>query len=411
MRQRLLLSTVGIAVLVAVLLGVPMAALLDRLAYDTARSQAERQAVSIGLALEPALVAGRVPTPSFLEAVIGDQEQLTLVTSDGRVVTAGDVEGPSVTVAAPGPAGTRIQLSTSDDEVRRELRRSWAALAGIALLGVGAAAVLALVQSQRLSGPLIRLRRQAGRIGAGDFTASTPRSGLGEIDAIAAALDETAERIAGLLAAERAFSANASHQLRSALTGLVLRLEHLADHDDPAVREEAQECLEQADRLRETVESLLRLARTGRAGEQRVVDLHALAREHVEDWRERLALEGRTIRLTGRTPVRGIVSPGGIGQALDVLIDNAHRHGAGTVSVDVAENGGRAQLLVSDEGPGIDGRPEDLFRRSQDGGGHGLGLPLARTLVEADGGSLQVATRRPAGFRISIPVRDGDSPG
>lgn len=403
MRSRLLVSTVGIATLVALLLGIPMAALLDRLAYDTARAQAERQAVSIGLALEPALVSGRVPTPELLAAIVGDQEQLTLVTSSGRVITGGDVDGTAVTVAAPGPVGTRIQLATSDDEVRRQIRRSWAALATLALLGITAAVALALVQSRRLSQPLLRVRRQAERIGAGDFTAPAPRAGLPEIDAIASALDETSSRIAGLVKAERSFSANASHQLRSALTGLLLRLEHLAEHDDPQVQVEARAALEQGDRLLATVEDLLRLARTGRVGEQRPVALHALAGEHVEDWRDRFAANGRRIELTGDPDVVALVSPGGIGQMLDVLIDNALVHGEGTVQVRLGRRSDHAEVVVGDEGRSIEEGAE-VFGRRVDGQGHGLGLALARTLAEADGGSLELASRRPTAFRVRVPA-------
>lgn len=403
MRRRLLISTVGIAVVVALLLGLPMAILLDRLAYASARAQAERQAVSIGLALEPALISGRVPTPALLEAIVADREQLTLVTAEGRRITGGEAPGPAITVAAPGPAGTQLVLSTPDEEVRDELRRSWLVLTAVALLGVAAAVAMALVQSRQLSWPLVRLRRQAERIGAGDFTATAPRSGLVEVDAIATALDDASARIAGLVAAEQAFSANASHQLRTALTGLVLRLDLLTEHEDPTVREEADAALQQADRLRRTVEDLLQLARTGRVGDRRSIDLHRLAREHVEDWSGRLRLEGRAVELSGTSPVPALVSPGGIGEAVDVLVDNARVHGAGTVSVHVRSVDEHAELLVADEGPGI-GDGEDVFRREADGEGHGLGLSLARTLVEADGGALEVVRRRPAQFRIRLPA-------
>ncbi len=405
MRRRLLRSTVGIAVLVAVLLGVPTAVLLDRLAYATARAQAERQAVGIGLALEPAFDARQVPTPAFLAAVVGDGEQLSVVTPRGDVITGGTVRGSALRVSAPGPEGTRIVLATSDEQVRAELRRSWLALAAVALGGVAAAAILAVIQSDRLSGPLLRLSRQAQRIGDGDFTATAPRTGLGEIDGIAVALDDTATRIARLLEAERSFSANASHQLRSALTGLVLRLDHLAEHEDPAVRDEADAALGQADRLLATVEELLRLARTGRASEQRTVDLCALVREHVQDWEPRFAAAGRTVELVADGPVAVRASPGGVGQALDVLLDNALVHGGGHVVVRVRATGEHGHLDVEDEGPGP-GPGVDPFRGGPGEDGHGLGLSLARTLVESDGGSLELRARRPATFRIRLPVVD-----
>lgn len=405
MRRRLLRSTVGIAVLVALLLGVPTAVLLDRLAYATARSQAERQAVSIGLALEPAFDARQVPTPAFLAAVVGDGEQLSVVTPRGDVITAGTVQGSALRVSAPGPEGTRILLTTSDAQVRAELRRSWLALAAVALGGIAAAAILAVIQSDRLSGPLLRLSRQAQRIGDGDFTATAPRTGLGEIDAIAVALDDTATRIARLLDAERSFSANASHQLRTALTGLVLRLDHLAEHEDLTVREEAGAALGQADRLLATVEELLRLARTGRASEQRTVDLHALVREHVQDWEPRFSAAGRTVELVPAGPVAVRASPGGVGQALDVLLDNALVHGGGPVVLRVEVTGDHGHLDVQDEGPGL-GPGVDPFRGSPGEDGHGLGLSLARTLVESDGGSLELRNGRPATFRIRLPAQE-----
>lgn len=402
MRRRLLISTVGIATVVALMLGLPMAALLDRLAYDAARSQAQRQAVSVGLALEPALVSGRVPTPALLEELVGEGEQLTLLTSRGLQVTAGRVEGSSITVAAPGPVGTTLVLSTSDDEVRRDLRGSWLALAAVALVGIAAAAVLALIQSRRLSRPLLQLRRQAARIGGGDFTATTPRAGIGEIDAIASALDDAARQIAGLVAAERAFSANASHQLRSSLTGLMLRLDLLTAHDDPHVREEAEAAAGQAERLQRTLEDLLALARTGRAGERRPTDLYALADEHVRDWDRRFRDRGRMLSCMGEHAVAA-VSPGGIGEAIDVLLDNALAHGEGEVTVQVRAAPHAAELHVRDEGPGV---PDDVdvFARRIDQAGHGLGLSLARTLVEADGGSLELADPGTAHFRIRVPA-------
>ncbi len=407
MRRRLLLSTVGIAVVVAVLLGVPMAALLDRLAYQSARSQAERQAVSIGLALEPALVSGRVPTPALLADILGEHEQLSLITRQGLRVSAGDVGGSAITVAAPGPAGTTVVLATGDRDVRDEIHRSWLALVSVALLGITAAVVLALLQSRRLTDPLLQVRRQAERIGSGDFTATAPRAGVAEIDAIARALDEAAARIAGLVAAERSFSANASHQLRTALTGLLLRLDLLAGHDDPAVREEVAAAIGQAERLQRTVEDLLQLARTGRAGERRPTDLRALVGEHVRDWRERFEAEGRTIATIGDGVATASVSPGGVGEALDVLIDNARIHGAGDVRVTVRSDGGHAEIEVSDEGPGVpDG--VDVFQRRPDDAGHGLGLSLARTLVEADGGALELADRARASFRIRLPAQAAD---
>src|SRR5258706_392736 len=152
---------------------------------------------------------------------------------------------------------------------------------------------LAGVQARRLAAPLDDLARAADRLGAGDFSATAPRSGMEEVDTIAAALDTSAARIANLVQAEREFSANASHQLRSALTSLRLRLESLAAVDDPAVAAEAARALEQAERLSDTVADLLRLARTGRADDAQTFDLAVLASAHLRDLRPRLEVERR----------------------------------------------------------------------------------------------------------------------
>ena len=112
-----------------------------------------------------------------------------------------------------------------------------------------------------------------------------------EIDAIASSLDRSAERVEELLRAERSFSEHASHQLRTALTGLQLRIEELAGNDDPAVREEAEAALEQSARLLSIIEELLALARTGRAGNVTRFDLGDLVRQHVDDIEPILARE------------------------------------------------------------------------------------------------------------------------
>jgi signal transduction histidine kinase len=262
------------------------------------------------------------------------------------------------------------------------------------------------VQARRLAGPLDDLARAADRLGAGDFSATAPRSGLEEVDTIAAALDTSAARIANLVQAEREFSANASHQLRSALTSLRLRLESLAAVDDPTVAGEAARALEQAERLSDTVADLLRLARTGRADDAQTFDLAVLASAHLRDLAPRFEIERRAAALVAPAPVRVRAAAGAVGQALDVLLDNALRHGGGPVRVVVESAGDHGHLTVEDQGPGID--PDAgarLFeRREGSASAHGIGLALARTLVQADGGRLDLVRASPASFRITLPL-------
>ena len=149
-----------------------------------------------------------------------------------------------------------MELIAPATPVIETVRRSILTLAAVAAVGLALAGVLATVQARRLTRPIEELARAAHRLGGGDFSARPPRSGIPELDALAETLDSSRERIAALVDAERQFAANASHQLRSALTGLTLRLEELAASPDPGTRAEADEALAQAARLDATIDEL-----------------------------------------------------------------------------------------------------------------------------------------------------------
>jgi signal transduction histidine kinase len=412
-RQRLVVSTVAVAMGALLVLGLPLVFFVDRLARAEATAIVRRQAEGIATGLANEIADGRRVTPDVLAASVPPGDQLVLRTPGGTVVSAGEITARGVVavdVAAIG--GITLRLETSDEFVRARVRQAWLALGGLGALGLAVASGLAGVQARRLAAPLDDLARAAGRLGAGDFSATAPRSGLEEVDTIAAALDTSAARIANLVQAEREFSANASHQLRSALTGLRLRLEALAAMDNPAVAAEAARALEQAERLSDTVAELLRLARTGRADDAQTFDLALLASAHLSDLAPRLEAERRTATLVAPAPVPVRAAAGAVGQAVDVLLDNALRHGRGPVRVVVESAGGHGQLTVEDQGPGIDPEASGrLFERRAGGaGGHGIGLALARTLVQADGGRLDLVRASPASFRITLRLDHPGSP-
>ena len=408
MRRRFLTSTALITLTAVVLLGVPLGFVLDRAARDATISRLERSAATIAVAVEPIVRDGGRPSEALLDQLTPRGDQTILHLADGSRIPAGDrPDDPIISVETGAGAGAVVELIAPATPVTETVRRSVLALGAVAAIGLALALILATVQARRLTRPIEELARAAHRLGAGDFSARPPRSGVAELDALAETLDSSRKRIAALVDAERQFAANASHQLRSALTGLTLRLEELAASPDPATRAEADEALAQAERLEATVDELLRLARTGRAGERRAFDLGALVREHVRDWQPRFRREQRGIALRAEGAVPVHATPGAVGQIVDVVLSNALVHGGGDVAFHIRRDAASGVMQVSDEGPGIDpDAAARLFERSNQRRNHGIGLPLARQLAEADLGTLELLTHHPPVFRLRLPAPD-----
>ncbi len=269
----------------------------------------------------------------------------------------------------------------------------------VAVFALVAAAMLAAVQARQLARPLERLARSAGRVGDGDFTAPADASGIDEIDDIARSLRLSASRVDRMLEAERGFTADATHQLRTGLTGISIRLELLERHTDPDVAAEATAVLDQTHALNATIDELLAVARRGSTGERQQVSLVDIVDDHIDDWRSRFDQRRRQIVVTtGRThPVHA--TPGLVGQIINVLVENTLRHGDGTLAILVEGS----TITVEDDGPGVPAaRVAELFERPSDHqAAHGRGLALARRLAESDGGRLELVRQRPAQFRLS----------
>ena len=157
----------------------------------------------------------------------------------------------------------------------RRRSRSW--LAAI-LLSVVVGTGVAVLTAGRLVTPLTDVARRAARLGSGDFRTFRRRYGVPELDRVADVLDSSAQDISALIGRERDLAGDISHQLRTRLTGLRLRLEELADHPDPHVAAEIEEALEQTDRLVTVVDDLLAKARSERAAGAGEVTLARRAR-------------------------------------------------------------------------------------------------------------------------------------
>jgi signal transduction histidine kinase len=414
MRPRILGAIVAVALLAIAALAVPLAL---RLA-DDARAQATARLDRVAIAS-----ASRLPNQIRPDSTL----PLPDLSSDGDLsvydalgVRLGG-EGPNradafvnralaghtnnggtnsaIVVAVPVVRDQRVvaavrvsePIGVTNDEIRRQR-------VTIALLGLAAivfAAIVGLGVSSALARPLRRLRASAASLGDGDFTVRTPRSGIGEVDDVAQALDDTAARLGELVERERRFSVSASHQLRTPLTSLRLAVESELARPRPDPRTVLAEVLVEADRLEQTIGDLLALARG--AAQRGPIDLEAITRAAEQRWHGSFAALGRPVRVRVHhdPTTQAHASASAVDQILDVLLGNALCHGAGAVTITVRAGAqGGAILAVEDEGAGIPGDSTSVFDAAAKDG-HGFGLPLAASLAHADGALLRLANAGP----------------
>jgi len=404
MRRRLVQNTVLVSVMVLLVLATPVVLLVKKSSEDELRNLLALSAVRASNTLNDEL-STIPPAPidiGTLQALVANADTITIRAADGTVITA---YGPDITNGITGkarmPNGITIEVTKSASGLRNRLTQQFVLLGVLAAGGVLLAGVLAAIFGARVSRPLEQLAASAARLGAGDFSAALPPpSGIREIDDIRSTLSASATRLDQTLAAERSFTGDATHQLRTGLTGIALQLQLLANNPDESVRADAQQALAQTDRMAASLDELLDLARVGRGSQRTTVRLNEIALEHRGDWLQRFQVNRRGLLCHGAsTPV--LATPGFVGQIIDILLDNTLKHGRGTVRIDVS---GR-QLQISDDGS-IDADIADrLFYGSDDPAApHGRGLSLARRLAQADGGRLELVARAPTTFVLSLPV-------
>jgi signal transduction histidine kinase len=291
--------------------------------------------------------------------------------------------------------------------------RGAAAVAVVAALMAGTAALaawLAAVLAARIARPVEELAEAAGRLGAGDPRPLGRRYGLAEVDQVADGLDSSARRLSSLLAADRELAVDASHQLRTPLTALSMRLEEMiaAAGDPDVVREEGSAALAQAERLADVVSQLLSPARRATAASAELTGIDEIVQQQVVEWEPAFRRARRKLVVIGVRGLQAHVTPGGLAQVLATLLDNALMHGGGTVTIQTSQNARSVVIEVRDEGKGV---PPDLvsriFERSVSGRpeGTGLGLALARTMAAADGGRVVLVKPKPATFAVFLPRR------
>jgi signal transduction histidine kinase len=254
-----------------------------------------------------------------------------------------------------------------------------------------------------LARPVADLTTAVQRLGDGDFVVDLPASGVEDLDAARGALTATAERLRRLVARERTFSSDVSHQLLTPLTGLRLPLENAANGTtgpDFVV----DEALVSVDRLEATITELLQLARAERPVAQ-PIELAPIMGGIARSWTQELTEQGRALRVDVASDLPAVpIAESAVRHILDVLLTNARDHGDGAVTMRAERTPGGVVLEVSDEGPGVSGDTDRVFARGA-GSGHGIGLALARSLADAEGARLMLAAPGPGPrFRLLVPV-------
>jgi signal transduction histidine kinase len=422
MRRRILIAILSIAGLAIVLFAVPLAILVERFVDEEAMLRVERQAI-LAARVVPEDFATRTDPVELPTNTVGIQLGLydshgTLLSGSGPTtadkatsgalanhVTDSETDSARV-VAVPVSAdeniigAIRAEQSTAGSDARTQ--RIILLLGSLALGVVAIGAGIGYVIAGRLARPVRSLRDAAVRLGDGDFTIDVPRSDIPEIDQAAIAMTATAARLDDLVARERSFSADVSHQLRTPLAGLRAAIETELEFPRPDHTVVLRESLDDIERLERTIFELLAIARSSQ-GNGSPVALPYLLDEISAAWHGRFALVGRRLTIADASEcpdVRG--NPIMLRHALDVLLDNALNHGEGEVNIGQHVGPDTVTITVADEGPGF----SDAAPRSEAGesGDSGLGLPLAQRLIEALPGRL-VLHRTSVHPRIDIVLQ------
>ena len=433
MTRRIVIAIVLVAGLSVVAFGAPLGVVIDRQFEGQALLRLERSAILA----ERDIPAGWHPgDPLVIDAVNGDTAVGVYDSSATRVFGEGPVQGDdpvrvaladgigeaedrrmyviAVPVTENGAIVAVLRAEQRLAVTDRRIRAAWAAMGLLAFAVIGGSVILARRLARRIAVPVEALHENAVRLGTDGSMVTLPRSGMAEIDDVAIALEDASARVVESVERERAFSAEVSHQLRTPITGLRL----LIETERIAPRSDSTEILTDTEaavaRLEATIEELLLLTRN-RPTDRAELDLGELFHDLDQRWRRAYDSAGRALSIgsaaVGETPTV-VASRSAIGHILDVLVDNALRHGRGTTAVSCERVAGGVALRVADGGALADVDSERLFARSERGtngsgggeGRRGIGLSLARRLAQAEGGDLVCSSPAPTTFSVLLPA-------
>lgn len=428
MRRRILTAILSVTVAAVVLFAIPLAVVLRQVVNEDAALRVERQAVLAARQVPADFVTGNDPVelPGTTDGV-----SLGLYGPDGALITGNgpptvepelrkalsnqvvDTDAPGrrvvvVPVAADEQVVGLIRAEQSTTASESRWLRLLGFLAGVALVVLLLGTVIGSVLAGRLARPVRRLRNATVELGRGNFSVDIPRTQIPEIDEAADALVSTGHTLDDLVSRERAFSADASHQLRTPAAGMRTAVETELQFPRADSSLVLREVLEDLDRLETTITELLAVARTPRSSDSAVQITSVIDTAH-GTWAPRLVGDGRAITVDIPAELPAVwANESMLRHVFDVLLDNAWRHGAGTVAITAAAGGPHVTVSILDEGTGAPERPTSGPPPALDRT-HGHGLPLAERYVTAMQGRLVINLNGPP-TRVDVVLRRAAAP-
>jgi signal transduction histidine kinase len=454
MTRRLLVSYLSLAALVLLCLEIPLGFVYSRAERERATNAAHEEAEAISdyaaislsygrpgdLSTQVAACAERIGgrvlvvnaegTLLATSHPLGPQQQADLAErpeistalrgDDGADVHTSTVGGVSwLSVGVPVKHGRTlhgaVRLAVPTDAIARDVHQVWL---GLALGGIGvliAVATAAFALARWIGSPIRELERAAHTLAAGRLdTPASVTTGPPEVRVLAATFNRTAALLEHLLASQSAFAGEASHQLKTPLAALRLRLDNLEPDVPPHLRGSLNAAMTETDRLARMVEGLLSLARMEETALiPEPVDLDLATEERVFAWTGLYEQHGARLRLIGATVGGVLAVPGAVEQILDNLLSNALRVSpeGSTVTVFRRLRTTGVELHVTDQGPGMTAdqrrRAFDRFWRAPDApkGGTGLGLALVQRLTLAGGGEALLLPAPGGGLKAVVRLQ------
>ena len=318
-------------------------------------------------------------------SVTSDVRYSQTLTQDLRYVAAPIVQNYGVVAA--------VRLSLPETQVDNEIRETQIWLLVFVGAVVIAAALVAWLLARSITAPLLGLAAIARALPDDLTLRASETDGPEEVRAVGHALNETAEKLNGIVHRTQRVAADASHHLRTPLTGVRLRLEAIEDiSTESAVQDQAQAATAEVDRLTRRIDQVLALARSDAGNiDEQVVDISEIVRSRVEAATYLADERGIALNIEVNNGVQILAGPGIVARVIDELLGNSMSYAKSRITVSVGVENGLAKLEVADDGPGVSAKEyESIFERFVRGthsvaGGSGLGLALAGRVRERGG--------------------------